>query len=447
MSTAPWTIPAVSSVLTGLYPVEHTAGQFKDEVANLDKDLPSALAKNRISLAEVLAGQYFRTAAFVSHPFFAADLGLDQGFQQVHNRQGWWKDVEKFWQWAERIKEPRRIFGYLHFMEAHHRHTRAATELDTFLQEEDPVMTERLRARHPVACEDPESRRCKQALVYEHAVLELRKAVASILQDLSDRGLLADTLVMLYSDHGEEFWDHETEQTALAVDPRGEYGLGHGQSMYQELLHVPLLAWHPGMKGARHSEVVSLIDVLPSITTWLDLDPELTVLQSREENYPNPTLSDISGSWTGKLLPPLSSGRDDDEPAFSSGIAYGPAQIASRIGEDKSIYTVHDQSFGFFDLEKDAQEKHPIVDDSLVLEFDTLTGDYLELPPFSGFDGPEGSGAEEDMQLSSEQLNDLKSIGYLQGVEDPEAATADPEVNDKPALNEQVTEPDDGDEE
>jgi hypothetical protein len=56
-----------------------------------------------------------------------------------------------------------------------------------------------------------------------------------------------------------------------------------------------------------------------------------------------------------------------------------------------------------------------------VLAFDTLTGDYLELTPFSAC-----SGAGGERQLSSEQLEQLKSIGYLQGVEEP-SATEDPD--------------------
>jgi len=41
-SVSPWTIPSVASVLTGLYPLQHNAGQFQKQPANLDVDLPSA---------------------------------------------------------------------------------------------------------------------------------------------------------------------------------------------------------------------------------------------------------------------------------------------------------------------------------------------------------------------------------------------------------------------
>jgi arylsulfatase A-like enzyme len=421
MATAPWTIPSVSSLLTGLYPIEHAAGQFEGEVANLDTGIPSALDEGVFTLAEIMASQYFRTGAFVSHPFFAADLGLDQGFQQVHNRQGWWKDVEQFWKWADRIKEPNRSFAYLHFMEAHHRHTRSTGELEKFLEAEDEAVIDHLMLQHPGPCADPDSRRCKQTLVYGSSVLELRRAVAAVLQGLQDRQLLDKTLVLLYSDHGEEFWDHEAEQTVRAEDPRGNYGLGHGQSMYQELLHIPLIAWHPGIKGKQHTQLTSLIDALPSIVEWMDLNPELPGGQGESETQPGQTLAKIAESWSGVLLPPLSRGRKSTHPVFASGIAYGPERIATRMDSDKSVYAMRDQSYRFFDLASDPAEQQPLDSDALVLAFDTLTGDYLELTPFSA-----SSGAGGERQLSSEQLEQLKSIGYLQGVEEP-SATEDPD--------------------
>ncbi len=395
-STAPWTMPGVASLFTGLYPVEHGAGQFSTPVANLDTEIPSALGESATTLAEILDSRFFRTGAFVSHPFFAADLGLRQGFQQVHNRRGWWRDIARFWEWADKIEAPARFFGYLHFMEAHHRHTQPPAELSEFLDTVDSATLDYLASLHPENCEDRESRRCRQTLVYDASVLELRTAVATVLNDLRDRALLDKTLVLVYSDHGEEFWDHEDIQLEHDRDPRKFTGLGHGQSLYQELLHVPLLAWHPGMAGQVIDEPVSLVDVVPSVVTWLGIE-ELEL--------------EVSGS----LLPPLQRrwfGAPDERVIYASGIAYGPEQVATRKGASKSIFSLTDDVFEFYDLESDPLERNPLQDDGLLFEFDTLTGDYLELPPIAGL--TEG-------QLAEGQLEDLKAIGYLQGVEEEDA--------------------------
>jgi arylsulfatase A-like enzyme len=392
-STAPWTMPGVSSLLTGLYPIEHGAGRFTTQVANLDEEVPSRLDETITTLAEILDQQFFRTGAFVSHPFFNADLGLRQGFQQVHNRRGWWRDVERFWEWADRFKEPARFFGYLHFMEAHHRHTQGNGELDEFLGNVDPARLDYLAGLHPENCRNRDSRRCRQNLVYDASVLELRTAVATVLNDLQDRDLLDDTLVLVYSDHGEEFWDHEAIQLEQNHDPRRHTGLGHGQSLYEELLHVPLLAWHPGLEGAVHPDPVSLVDVVPSVAAWLGLNElELEV--------------------SGQPLPPLANNGPDaaqDRLLFASGIAYGPEQVAVRKGMLKSIFHIVSDRFEIYDLVADPGESQGLTDQGLSFEFDTLTGDYLEMPSLA---------TSSEGRLAEGQLEELKAIGYLQGVEE-----------------------------
>jgi arylsulfatase A-like enzyme len=402
IAPAPWTIPSVASLFTGKYPIEHGAGRFQGEVKNLDADLPSPLAPEFRTMAEILDSHYFRTGAFVSHPFFAANLGLEQGFQVRHNRRGWWRDYAAYRKWADRIEAPHRIFGYLHFMEAHHRHTREDPELEEFLAEYDETGRQALTERStPQACSDEDSRHCRQNMVYNASILELRKGIASILDDLAQRGLLDETLVLLYSDHGEEFWDHEEVQTHRGEDPRGTFGFGHGQSMFQELLRVPLMVWHPAIPGARHEDLVSLVDVLPSVLAWLDLEePGLEV--------------------SGDLLPPLRGGLWDspeDRTVWSSGIAYGPEQIATRNQHMKSIFSLRDERFEFFDLLQDPLERAPLDDDSLVMAFDTLTGDYMDMKQV---------GMLASSELDSGQLEDLKAIGYLQGVES-EAPEEEPE--------------------
>ncbi len=145
-----------------------------------------------------------------------------------HSRRGWWRDFARFNKWADRIKPPHRFFGYLHFMEAHHRHTLDREALGEILAEFDsPARKALLERSTPEACATESRYRCPQNMVYNAAVLELRKGVATILGDLEQRGLLDDTLVVLYSDHGEEFLDHQAEQAEAAEEPRGYYGFGH----------------------------------------------------------------------------------------------------------------------------------------------------------------------------------------------------------------------------
>ena len=223
-----------------------------------------------------------------------------------------------------------------------------------------------------------------------------RLALVRVLQALRERGLSGDTAVLAFADHGEEFWEHR-EQHLQRGDPRGEYGFGHGHSLYQELLHVPLLAWHPGLVGSERPEPVSLIDIYPTARSWLGLPPSTLALP-------------------GSILPSSAAPRPDwanTRVLNASGIAYGPQAIATRRADDKSIFYQPLDRFEYFRLDTDPGEQQPVQDDRLALQFDVLTGDYLELP---------SNLPVARARLTEEHIKKLQAIGYLQGVE-PEEGT------------------------
>jgi len=390
MSAAPWTIPSVATVLTGLYPAEHGAGRFEGATADLSHEPPSPLAADNNTLAEVLRAQGIRTGAFFSHPFFREKLGLEQGFEVLRQRKGWDQDVEQFWRWKDTLDPDQRFFAYLHFMEAHDFHLKNRAILFERLDELDEPTKKAVRARsNPAICEDSDALRCLRHEAYNATVLQLRDALASLLQELERRDLLERTVVVVYSDHGEAFWEHAAEEEAAGEDPRGWFGFGHGHSMYQELLHVPLVVWHPDWPGTRYSGLVSLVDVMPSVLNWLGA-------------------GSVPGGASGQLLP--TPGRRDapetDRAVFASGIAYGPEKIAARTGDLKSIYTPREQRFEYFDLSTDPGEHSPVTGNALTMQFDTLTGDYQDRYR----DSKVTAGS-----YSPQQLESLQAIGYLQG--------------------------------
>jgi hypothetical protein len=154
--------------------------------------------------------------------------------------------------------------------------------------------------------------------------------------------------------------------------------------------------WHPGIKGQRHEELVSLVDVLPSLVAWLELE-------------------NANIEVSGKGLPPLDQSFSSfarDRQVWASGIAYGPEKISSRTGKMKSIFSLRDDRFEFYDLEADPGEFSPVDDDKLIMAFDTLTGDYLEMEGRNQYSADKLASG----QLKQDQLDDLKAIGYLQGV-------------------------------
>lgn len=92
--------------------------------------------------------------------------------------------------------------------------------------------------------------------LYDASLHHLDRRLGAFLEELDASGLLDDTLVVLFSDHGEEFAEHG--------------GLMHGNTLYQEMLHVPLVLRGPGLPaGRRVAESVTLTDVLPTVLELL----------------------------------------------------------------------------------------------------------------------------------------------------------------------------------
>jgi arylsulfatase A-like enzyme len=86
------------------------------------------------------------------------------------------------------------------------------------------------------------------------------------MRELQRLGLEKQTLFVVTADHGEEFWDHAEVERRLSGDPREIWGIGHGHSLFQELLRVPLVVAGPRVaRGRRVDCGVSLLDVAPSV--------------------------------------------------------------------------------------------------------------------------------------------------------------------------------------
>lgn len=412
-STAPWTVPAIASVLTGLYPNQHGAGMFPGAVANLSTEIPTPLPEETPSLAERLAElEGLDSAAYVAHPWFASGYGLERGFERMGMRRGSDKIVELATEWLDGSITPRkprpvdrRFLLYLHFMEAHDWHLTEGQALRDHAQAlPEGLLQAALDSAPANICDKQTSRMCRKYLAYINAIHVERESLGQFLNNLAALGADANTAVLVFSDHGEEFHDHLEEAKAAQIDPRGIHGFGHGQSLHQELLHVPLLVWHPGLPAQRIDTPVSLVDVAPTLLQWMGLDLSAT-------------------GWSGTLLTDAIGGRQTStitDPAFqpdwsgerhlyASGIAYGPQQIATRAGQMKAIWHQRNEQIELFDLTTDPLEKSPLDNPELVLRFDPLLGDYAEITPAAMAEAPE---------LDAEQIEHLKSIGYLQGVEE-----------------------------
>ena len=97
-----------------------------------------------------------------------------------------------------------------------------------------------------------------KALAYDQETRFTDDQVGPFLATVKRLGLADRTIIVLLADHGEEFGEHG--------------GLGHGRTLYREVLHVPLLVWAPGLVApGRITSPVTLLDVAPTLLDVLGI--------------------------------------------------------------------------------------------------------------------------------------------------------------------------------
>ena len=263
-SPAPWTVPSVASIMTGLHPARHRLHR-----------LGFALPEDLVTVAEVLRDGGWQTAAISFNPAVRPDFGFDQGFDLFEDHRGKfgaYPDVAKMVRlvdaWlSERPSQP--FFLYLQPMNVHGPY-KVPEEARSVLLGHPPgrqfrYFREPMRSimrKGRIDLREQVDPAYVESLVdqYDTAVRYTTDQVARIFALLSSKGLFDNTLIIITADHGEELFDHG--------------GFNHGTSMHSELLHVPLYVKMPGQRKASHiSSPVSLLDLFPTILDAAGLRP------------------------------------------------------------------------------------------------------------------------------------------------------------------------------
>jgi arylsulfatase A-like enzyme len=233
---------------------------LKPKIAQLVDDLPT--------LAERLAAQGFATGAVTNNPFLSSEFGLQRGFANydyahadhiILRRAD--KVVDKALRWLN-ARDQGPTFLLVHIYDPHAAYDPPPSFQRRFTHGYDSKLD------YPVAAgagirwgvqKTTEQDRAFIIAAHDEELAYVDTQVGRLLRGLESRGRLKDTLVIFTSDHGEELFDHDKFE--------------HGHSVYQELLHVPLLVWGPGVRAQRVRGVVSHVDVVPTILDALGLSP------------------------------------------------------------------------------------------------------------------------------------------------------------------------------
>ncbi|MEE2678687.1 MAG: sulfatase [Myxococcota bacterium] len=214
-------------------------------------------------LAEVLREHGFRTAAFTGGGYVAATFGFDRGFERYEeDEQGLGAALPRLEAWLEEIGDAP-FFIFLHTYEVHLPYDPPAPFDSMFGSEYSGRVegseTRSLLRRHKGldgAAEDPPEPLApadveRIVALYDGGIRYVDGWVGELMERLGRLGLSDETLVVLFSDHGEEFGDHGSWL--------------HSTTVYEEVVRVPLI-WHePGATPGRVETQVRLADVSPTL--------------------------------------------------------------------------------------------------------------------------------------------------------------------------------------
>ncbi|HXV35848.1 MAG TPA: sulfatase [Myxococcota bacterium] len=266
ISTAPKTPESHMSMFTSLYPSVHRVYTIEDPSAihRLDESVQT--------LPEILAQNGYATVGLHGGGFVDGRFGFGQGFDEY--RRGSQTQAE---QWLERHAASGKFFLFYHTYRVHDPYTPHPPYDRRFDGDyAGPIVHDRRALRALAASSkwidyskafwsrvdksDPREVAHVVAL-YDGAIAEMDASLASLLQAIDRHA--PRTIVILVSDHGEEFGEHG--------------GFTHSQ-LYAETLHVPLIIRHPDRSGnadrsggVRIAERVSLIDLAPTILEMLSI--------------------------------------------------------------------------------------------------------------------------------------------------------------------------------
>jgi len=247
-STAPLTAPAHASLLSGLYPRKHQVRSFGPSV-------PTRYG----TLASLLGEQGYATAAVVN---MAALAPMQRGFERwmlVPHARGSRATGRMVAARALASLEESALpyFLFLHFYDVHSDYDPRPEYVQLFAESYDGPATGATRQLSAFRTGEiqlglGDARHLMN--LYDAGIRQLDDELARLFQELESGGHLEDTLLVITSDHGEEFLEHGS--------------FLHGRTLHQELVRVPLIFWGAGVPaGVRIEQPVSLVDVLPTLLT------------------------------------------------------------------------------------------------------------------------------------------------------------------------------------
>lgn len=274
--TGPWTLPSTASLLTGLFPQHHLQLIYnEDHTTNTPLTAPT--------YAQRLHEQGWESAMFSGNGVVSPYTGLESGFDTAvfalkgeadggPNGGGTMGTLAaSALEWLDQRVSTTPFLIHLQPMNMHQTLVVDQADIAAFRSERVNMPVDALggytydgysRAYDQAVTEEARAALHQSLLdVYDGAVRSVDRETSIFLDALDERGLLAHTVVVFTSDHGE------------TLDDDGHGAWGHGNSVREELTRVPLMILQPGVPAAASTCVSSNADVWPTLWSALGLPP------------------------------------------------------------------------------------------------------------------------------------------------------------------------------
>lgn len=394
-ATSSWTVPTHASMFTGVYPLVHKCVTITSPIA---KEIPT--------LAEILSQAGYKTAAFSSSPSLNASLGFDRGFNLFDNFSvDMWLDIESTLEnksrkrlhntessssltrailsWLDNNHE-KKFFLFALYFDPHYNYC-PITPYDTMYDSdyEGTITGDIAEFSGKPSPRDIEHIKA----LYDGEIRFTDEYVGQIVDYLEKLGHKDDTVIVVLSDHGDEFWEHD--------------GIQHGRTLYQEVLWVPMVIWYPRLipSGIRVDDLISHIDVMPTILNLAGINPP-TPINGRN-------LADVIHNQTTDVFRKHAISELDIDPTD---------QIHQRSiynGTKKLIYSNGLKQSWLFDLDSDPNEVPATEYDPIfgLPEFDEALDEWQK--SCNSITDELGAKSEE-ITLDPATLERLKDLGYVQ---------------------------------
>lgn len=386
ISPSTFTKTSIASLFTGRHPYRHGVYWGSRQAAD-DTRTADLLGDGETTLAEVLRGHGYLTAAWVQNSHLRRVMGFDQGFVDYHDQQGSIRRIHRrVFPWLEGPGRRYGFFAYLHYIDLHDPYrpeppydTLFGTSADVYrgvdLRRWGAYLAAVRQGEQTLSDAEVDELRA----LYDGQLRAVDDEIGRLLFELLETGLYNDALIVLTADHGDAFMEHGF--------------ISHSATPYEELVRVPLVVKLPGQRHAGEvvDSQVRLVDVMPTILAAAGIAADL----------------DVDGC---DLMPWIAAGgRPDDAPA-RCGYAVievaeddGPPVLAVRTERFKYIHRPQGRD-ELYDLAADPGERR-----------DLAAAPDAEPAPLRALalDLAARRAGAASMALDEKLLRELRALGYV----------------------------------